>query len=364
MKTRSASGTLTLPRTYYTSALIYSQEQERIFGERWLCIGRNDALTTPGAYTLHDVLDESIIVLRDHAGVLRAFYNVCRHRGTQICTAAAGQLRHTLQCPYHAWTYALDGTLVGAPQMDGVPAFDKTEYGLHPVAVAEWEGFVFVNLAADPQPFAAAYAPLLDKFPQWHLPALQVVQRIVYDVQANWKLIFQNYNECYHCPTLHPVLNQLTPYTGAWNDLEEGPILGGPMVLSAESMTMTGRICATPFADLSDEERGLVFYYTIFPTLFLSLHPDYVLTHRCEPLAPNATRIICEWLFHPDEVAKPGFDPSGAVEFWNMTNKQDWHICELSQRGVQSRAYTPGPYSDLESVLAAFDREYLRALAA
>jgi Rieske 2Fe-2S family protein len=362
MHSRTAGGAMTLPGKYYTSALVYSQEQKRIFGERWLCIGRNHALQAPGSYELHDVLDESIIVLRAHNGELRAFYNVCRHRGTQICTEASGKLRNSMQCPYHAWTYGLDGSLIGAPQMDGVPGFDRADYGLKPVAVAEWEGLVFVNLSAEPQPFSEVYAPLLDKFPQWHLPELQIVERIVYDVEANWKLIFQNYNECYHCPTLHPVLNQLTPYTGAWNDLEEGPILGGPMVLSAESMTMTGRVCATPFADLSDEELGLVFYYTIFPTLFLSLHPDYVLIHRCVPLAPNKTRIICEWLFHPDEVTKSDFDPSGAVEFWNMTNKQDWHICELSQRGVQSRAYTPGPYSELESVLAAFDREYLAAL--
>lgn len=362
MNERKAGGAMTLSGKYYTSALVYSQERERIFGKRWLCIGRNDALTTPGSYALHEIAGESVIVLRDHDGALRAFYNVCRHRGTQLCTKPAGRLTQTIQCPYHAWTYGLDGTLFGAPNMNDVPGFDKGAYGLHSVAVAEWEGFVFATLAPEPQPFIEAYAPLLDKFPQWRLSELRVVERIVYDVQANWKLLFQNYNECYHCPTLHPALNELTPYSGAWNDLEEGPILGGPMVLSAESMTMTGRVCATPFADLSAEERGLVFYYTVFPTLFLSLHPDYVLVHRIEPQAPNATRIICEWLFHPDEIAKPGFDPSGAVEFWNMTNEQDWHVCELSQRGVASRAYTPGPYSNLESVLAAFDREYLRAL--
>jgi Rieske 2Fe-2S family protein len=146
--------------------------------------------------------------------------------------------------------------------------------------------------------------------------------------------------------------------------LEEGPYLGGPMRLAQDggSMTMTGRTCAPTLGSVAGEDLNQIYYYTIFPNMLLSLHPDYVLVHRIERLAVDHTRVVCQWLFHPDAMAAPDFDPSGAVEFWNMTNQQDWHVSELSQQGVASRAYRPGPYSDLESMIAAWDREYLRAL--
>jgi Rieske 2Fe-2S family protein len=148
------------------------------------------------------------------------------------------------------------------------------------------------------------------------------------------------------------------------NDLEEGPFLGGPMRMALEggSMTMSGQRCAAPLGDVCGEDLNRVYYYVLFPNFLLSLHPDYVLIHRLERLAVDKTRIICEWLFHPGAMAQPGFDPAGAIEFWNMTNLQDWHVCELSQKGVSSRAYAPGPYAELESMIAAFDRQYLRVM--
>jgi Rieske 2Fe-2S family protein len=250
--------------------------------------------------------------------------------------------------------------------MDDVEGFRREDYPLRPVAAEVWDGGVFVNLAPDPRPFSEAFAPLLDKFSPWEMSDLEVAHRIVYDVEANWTLVFQNYSECYHCPSLHPALNRLTPFRNATNDLEEGPFLGGPMRMSVEggSMTMTGRTCAPTLGSLNGEALSIVQYYTIFPSLLLSLHPDYVLTHRILRLAPDRTRIECDWLFHPEAIGAPGFDPSPAVEFWNMTNLQDWRVSELSQRGISSSGYVPGPYSGLESMIAAWDREYLRALGA
>ncbi|MDQ3248704.1 MAG: aromatic ring-hydroxylating dioxygenase subunit alpha, partial [Chloroflexota bacterium] len=234
----------------------------------------------------------------------------------------------------------------------------------HSVAVAEWEGFVLLNLALNPEPFATTFAPIIDRFQRWGLPELQVAHTVEYDVQANWKLIFQNYNECYHCPTVHPALNQLTPYRNSNNDLEAGAFLGGPMAMSQPngSMTMSGQVCAAPLAHLRAADLNLVYYYTIFPSFFLSLHPDYVLVHRLERINPARTRIVCEWLFHPNAIAQPGFSALDAVDFWDLTNRQDWQMCELAQQGVSSRAYTPGPYAELENVPAAFDREYLRVM--
>ncbi|MEE8584632.1 MAG: aromatic ring-hydroxylating dioxygenase subunit alpha [Acidobacteriota bacterium] len=364
MKARSANAAKSLPGRYYASKVIFAQEAERIFACRWLYAGRKEGLPEKGSFFLRAVEGESILLLRDQQGAARAFYNLCRHRGTRLCQQSEGRFSHSIQCPYHAWTYDLQGSLTGAPNMKGVEGFEAEDYPLIPVALQEWEGFLFLSFAAHPQPLSQSYAAVWSKFKDWGLEKLQVAHRIEYRVEANWKLIFQNYSECYHCPTVHPLLNQLTPYRDSSNDLEEGPILGGPMALRGPgcSMTLDGRSCAPPLGTLSDRDQGLVFYYTFFPNLLLSLHPDYVLVHRLERLEPAATRVVCEWLFDPQAMSQPGFDPSPAIEFWDRTNRQDWQVCELSQLGVGSRAYSPGPYADLESILAALDREYLRAM--
>ena len=362
--TRTALGAKTLAGAYYTSADVWRQEWERIFSRNWLYVGRAAQIDAAGSYFLTEVGEESLIVLRNGQGEARGFYNVCRHRGTRLCAESAGQLAHTIQCPYHAWTYDLSGSLIGAPNMHELPNFRKEDYPLAAAAAAEWEGCLFVNLDAGGPPLSQALAPIWHKFHAWRLAELVVAQETTYEVGANWKLIFQNYSECYHCPTLHPALNRLTPYRNAGNDLEEGPILGGPMLLSdgVGSMTLSGQRCAPPLGDVGGADLGRVYYYTLFPSMFLSLHPDYVLIHRLQPLAVDHTRVICQWLFHPTALAQPGFDPSEAVAFWDMTNRQDWRVCELSQQGVSSRAYTPGPYAELESMIAAFDRAYLHAL--
>ena len=248
--------------------------------------------------------------------------------------------------------------------MDEVVGFERDEHSLHPVATGVWEGLIFLNLADQPEPFDQAFAPLLGKFNSWNIPELASVHQTVYDVPANWKLLFQNYSECYHCPTVHPVLNKLTPYRDSLNDLDEGAFLGGPMQMAKKdgSMTMTGRRCAAPLGEVSGDDLSLIYYYTILPNLFLSLHPDYVLIHRGQPIAVDHTRIYCDWYFHKDAANEEDFDPSPAVEFWDMTNREDWQLCTISQQGISSRAYTPGPYSELESQLAAFDREYLKIL--
>jgi Rieske 2Fe-2S family protein len=366
LKTTDAykQGARTLPGRYYTTPEILSEEAERIFRRQWICVGRAEAIAGAGDYVVVEIAGESIIVLRDQTGERRAFYNVCRHRGTRLCEATHGRLSETIQCPYHAWTYALDGRLIGAPHMNEVAGFDKKEYPLHRVALAEWEGFLFVNLARDAEPLADAFAPLVDRFARYNLAKLRTVRRIDYEVRANWKLILQNYNECLHCPTIHPELSTKLPYTSGANDLIEGPFLGGYMEIKApnESATLTGRACGLPLGDLPDADRRRAFYYALFPTMMLSLHPDYAVFYTVWPKAPMESRVVCEWLVHPDSPASPGYNIGDAEEFWDRTNRQDWHICEQSQLGVSSRMYQPGPYSPRESIPAAWDREYLRVM--
>ncbi len=358
-------GARTLPREFYASPEIYAAEIQKIFFRRWLCVGRADELPNPGDYVIRQIGDAGVLILRDKAGRVRAFHNTCRHRGTRLCETASGNVGDRIVCPYHSWTYALDGQLLGAPSTADLEGFDKADYPLHAVHVGAWEGFVFVNLAADPEPFDETFAPLMEKFRRFDLPALVTARRIEYDVQANWKLLFQNYSECYHCSPVHPALVKLSPATSGENDLFEGPFLGGFMTINenAGSMTMSGRSCGVPVSTALDpDDHHRVYYYSIFPNMLLSLHPDYVMFHTLWPAGAQRTMITCGWMFHADTLRDPRFDPADGVDFWDMTNRQDWHICEESQRGVLSPAYRPGPYSPRESLSVAFDREVLKAL--
>src|SRR4029077_9638891 len=350
-----------LPRKYFVSPDIFAREQSDILSKRWLLVGHQSQIPKPGDYFLAAIGGESVIVTRDQKSQVRGFYNVCRHRGTRLKEDACGHAS-AIQCPYHAWTYALDGRLIGAPHMDDVPGFDKADYSLHRVDLGLWDGFIFVNLEKNPEPLEKWFWPLKGKFSHWNMSILQPAKRIDYDVRANWKLMFENYSECYHCPGVHPQLQKVSPYDSAENDLREGPFLGGFMKINpGKSLTMSGNACAAFIGEIENLQQ--VFYYSIFPNMLLSLHPEYVMVHQLWPQSPERTLIVCDWLFHPDAFNRPDFEPNDAIEFWDMTNKQDWHVCELSQQGIASRAYEPGPYSSRESIPAAWDREYLRHLS-
>lgn len=358
------AGARTMAREYYAAPEILLREKERVFANHWVCVGRSSDFAEPGSFRLATVAGESLIIVRDRGGEIRAHYNVCRHRGTRLCTESAGTFSETIQCPYHAWTYRLDGRLIGAPHMQGTPDFAIADYPLHSATVGEWEGFVFVNLARHPEPIEIAFAPVIARFTRFNLPSLVSVRRIEYEVGANWKLIMQNYSECLHCPTIHPELTTKLPYTSGANDLTEGAFLGGYMEIKApnQSATMSGRACAIPLGVLPDEDRTRAFYYTIFPNMMLSLHPDYAVYYTVTPRSVMRSIVTCDWMVHPDAPSTPGYNIADAEEFWDRTNRQDWNICEQSQLGVMSRVYEPGPYSPRESVPAAWDREYLRVM--
>jgi Rieske 2Fe-2S family protein len=357
------AGAQSLSQRYFVSPEIFVQEREKIFSKQWILVGHQSQIARPGDYFITEVAGESLIVVRDKGGAMHGLYNVCRHRGSRLIEAGNGQSA-AIQCPYHAWTYALDGRLIGAPHMDEVSGFDKADYSLRAVNLALWEGFIFVNLADSPAPLADWLQPLAVKFSSWNLSALRSAKRIEYNVRANWKLIFENYSECYHCLGVHPELSRVSPSDSAENDLTEGPFLGGFMrIAKGKSLTMSGNACALPIGSFGEPDFHLVFYYSIFPNMLLSLHPDYVMVHQLRPQSPAHTLIFCDWLFNPEAFKRSEFEPDDAVEFWDMINKQDWHVCELSQQGIASRAYEPGPYSARESIPAAWDRYYLRFIA-
>ncbi len=346
----------TLPQRYYTDPTIFQTELEKFYFRGWICAGRASEIPRPGDYFLRETGKESILIVRGDDEKVRAFFNVCRHRGTRICTTAEGRFPGRIQCGYHGWTYALDGKLIAAPHMEEA-GFCRENYPLHGIAAEVWDGHLHVNLNGNAKPLAAQLGDLRGKFSAWRVGELRMAARKKYEVKCNWKLLVVNYNECLHCPILHPLLNRMTHYLSGENDPPAASYIGGSMDFreGVETMSVHGKRARACLPGLTGEDRERVLYYTVYPNLFLSLHPDYVMTHTLWPQAVDQTQVICELHFHPEEINTPGFDPSDAVAFWDTTNLEDWRICELSQLGIQSRAYQPGPYSLKEGLPQAFD---------
>jgi Rieske 2Fe-2S family protein len=351
----------TLPRRFYADPDFYRGELERFYVNRWICAGRADQIPNAGDYFTRTLGDESLIITRDISGEIHALFNVCRHRGTRLCEQAEGHFAERIQCPYHNWTYGLEGRLLAAPHMP--PGFSKDDYPLHRAACEVWDGNVFIHLGRDGRDLPAErglraqLADLPDRFAAWRMGDLRLGRRIVYDVKANWKLIVLNYNECLHCPNLHPALNKLHHYLGADNVEPTSRYCGGAMGFKdgVETMSMDGKRRRAYLPGLTEAQRLQVEYFAIYPNLLLSLHPDYVMTHTLWPRAHDRTEIVCEFHFHPSELARGNVHVDDAVEFWDLTNREDWWIAEQSQAGINSRVYTPGPYSEREALLWSFD---------
>ena len=361
VKKRTAGGARTLDGRFVTSREIFQREKFKIFATHWLCAGRVSELERPGRLFTVQLVDSNLLVVAD-GDEIRCFHNVCRHRGSLLVheDSECGRIGSRIQCPYHAWTYSRSGELVAAPNMEE-GSFDFSEHGLKPVACRVALGFVWVRLGQSGVDFDDFFRPLIAQVEPWSLDDLMVVRRIEYVVRANWKLLFQNYSECYHCPGVHPALNRLTPFLGSSNELSEGPILGGPMRLADDCQSMSADGCAVGkfLPGLDRQQLRSVVYYTVFPSTFISLHPDYVLIHRIQPVSERETKVSCEFLFSTESIHSNTFDPGPAVTFWDQTNLQDWQVCELTQQGMSADGYEPGPYSGLESIVAAFDRYYL-----
>ena len=358
----------TLTGDYYHSEEIYQMELEKIFYRQWQLACRAEQLPRPGDFVVATVGEESIILSRTKLGQIKANFNVCRHRGTRICREEKGHFDNDIiQCPYHAWQYDLDGALKGAPFMRDVPGFDKKDYGLHPVQVSEWGGFVFINLSKNPTPFENEMSALIGRFEDWNLPDLRIAHHIPYRLKCNWKLILQNYQECYHCPGVHPLLSDWTPFQNAVHDCMEGAVMGGFMTIRKKrgSMTMDGKAAAPPVCNVSGDDLQRVYYYSVYPSLLLSPHPDFVLYHHIRPVSVGETTNDCYFLLHPsvmnDKAKMERFQ--SAIEFWDMTNLQDWDVCEQMQLGTRSRRFERGRYAPQEDILYALDKEVLSALA-
>jgi glycine betaine catabolism A len=355
---------LSLPKASFTSEAEFCRERDAILFADWFCVGRAERLAMPGDYLTADVAGESVIVVRGEDGVLRGFYNVCRHRGSRLVPpedcepgahAGAGCFPGSIRCPYHAWTYGLDGALRSAPFLPDLRAY-RAGLALHPVDVDTWGGFVFARLepAAGPS-LASALGEIPGRVAAYRLEGLRTGSRLRYDVAANWKVVLENYNECYHCGPVHPELCELVPdfaRSGGDVDWESGV----PHREGAYTFSATGTTTRLPFPGLSEAGRTRHFGELILPNLMLSLSADHVAAFTVWPRSAARTTVVCDFLFHPDEIAKPDFDPSDAVGFWDLVNRQDWVICERVQDGMTSRRFAAGYLAPMEQPSADVGR--------
>jgi glycine betaine catabolism A len=345
-----------LPSSAYVTLAAWDQEQAAIFAREWLCVGREEDLAEPGSHRVIELIGESVLLVRTKAGELRAHYNVCRHRGSRICDPGndakwglelpGGVIGGVIRCPYHGWAYGLDGELLAAP---GTSGLDKGAFGLHPVGVVTWGGFVFLNLTPSQAPdlgIALGHAPR--RLANYPLDDLRTGPVLSYDVAANWKLILENYNECYHCGPVHPELCEIVPEFrkdgGSHLDWE----LGIPHREGATTYTASGTTTRAFFPGLSEEEKIRHKGELIYPNLMFSVSSDHAAAFLLWPLAVDRTRIECRFLFHKDEMIRPDFDPADAAGFWDLVSRQDWAVCERVQRGISSRIHEHGWYLPIE----------------
>ena len=367
---------LTLPAAAYTGRDVFDWERRHLFAGAWACLGRADEVRA-GEVRAGEVRGGEVrggevrggagqraltvggigVLLTFAEDGVRAFANVCRHRGHELLPDGGAAERAAVVCPYHGWAYRPDGTLSTATAMRGVPGFDPARYGLVELPAVTWEGWLFVNADAGAAPFPEYLGELAGLLRPYRTAELRLAARHDYRVAANWKVIVENYQECYHCPQIHPELCRVSPPTSGDNWDLPGAWVGGSMELRehAETMSVDG---GGSGVFIEGAPRRTVRYLALFPNLLVSAHPDYVLTHRLWPVEPGVTEVECRWYFPPGVA-----DPAYAVDFWDLTNRQDWRACESVQRGLASPHFRPGPLAPNEGAVYQWMTLIARAYA-
>ena len=346
-----------LPRAAYVDPAVFEWEQRHFFGGGWICVARGEQLPEPGDQRAEATGTGGVLLVRGEDGALRAFANTCRHRGHELLPCGEGAQARAIICPYHAWTYTLAGELRAAGNFKKVRGFDFGSWGLARLPVTEWHGLVFVDTSGGLAGSRPEALVKLDEIVAPYEPErLVTAGRHSYDAAANWKILTENYHECYHCPSIHPELCRVSPPKSGENYAADGAWIGGWMDLrdGMATMSLSGSSGGVPLRGLDRQGLRTVIYLNILPNVLLSLHPDYVMTHRLTPVAADKTRIECTWAFAPEAVARPGFNPDYAVDFWDITNRQDWGACESVQRGLSAPQASPGPLAPDEDAVYSF----------
>jgi len=354
-----------LPPAAYVDPAVFAWEQQYFFDGGWTCVGFAGQLASPGDQRAVPVGAGSVLLTRDQDGGLHAFANTCRHRGHELLPCGGAAQRPSVVCPYHSWSYELSGELKTAKGFKGAPGFDESRWGLVELPVTDWHGLLFVDGSGRAAPMERALADLDALVAPYEPERLVIAGRHSYDAAANWKILTENYHECYHCPMIHPELCRVSPPNSGENYRSAGPWVGGWMDLrdGMDTMSLDGSSHGAALRGLDATGLRTVIYVNIFPNVLLSLHPDYVMTHVLTPLAVDRTLIECSWAFAPESLEQDGFDPGYAVEFWDITNQQDWHACESVQRGLSSAHAVAGPLSPDEDAVYQFVTQIARGYA-
>lgn len=349
--------TPTLSSDDYCSGDVFELERACIFHVGWMFVCHVDAIES-GHKRVFDIVGESVIVARDLDGETRAFANVCRHRGAELCDATS-RTKGSIRCAYHAWTYGLDGTLLATPRVDD--DFDRADYGLWPHHVEVWNGMVFVSVADRPVAFAEwleTQNTELATFARLPVGDYRIGARSESVIDANWKVVIENYQECLHCAVVHPELAAVIPLYKSGNvvdpDRDDGAVGLAP---GATALTPTGSTNLARLAGVGDahEYDGAM----VFPNMFFDLSPTNLALTAIFPVGPARTRMVTEYLYDADEVARSDFDPGGEYELNEIVAAQDATVCEMVQRGVSSKSFTSGALTTKDAAVADFQRQYL-----
>lgn len=359
----------TLPGPAYHSERAWALDREAVLYRNWIYVGRAERLERPGSWLRVEIGDESLLLVRGKDEEIRGFYNVCRHRGSRICDDESGWTRSHLRCPYHAWGYALDGTLVQTPMIEQ-DEVDRATTSLWPVHTEVWEGFCFVNLDREqPRPLLEHLADQQDDtlgLARFGLAELRIAHVSSVDVAANWKIVLENYHECLHCPTIHPELVAVVPAYKKGFVFEDGRDDGGVSLADGRTAMTTDPRLRLPllpgFRGEAAEHRDPSAYYGagVYPTMFLDVDGSTCLATAVFPTGPQSCRLVTEYLFSPEALEDPDFDPSPVVEFNERVTAQDNEACERVQRGVTSRAFDHGVFPAKDAWVHGFDQRYLR----
>ncbi|MDQ6438232.1 aromatic ring-hydroxylating dioxygenase subunit alpha [Mesorhizobium sp. LHD-90] len=365
----------TLPSPAYWDEAEFQRDLEAIWYRNWLMVCREADLSQPLAYRVFSIGTQQVLVLRDDRGELRAFHNTCRHRGSQLCRETEGRLKaRLLTCPYHAWSYSLGGDLVRVPSKSLPAGFDKADYPLYPVALSVWHGFVFVNLSDEP---AGTPASTFDRdsadLSNWPLEGLVTGHVLTKVMNCNWKIFWENFNECLHCPGVHRHLSALVPIYGrglmarhddpewALHADNDEPQHSGGLRHGAETWSQDGAALNHRFDGLNELERAAGQNYAMnLPSMFIVGHVDYVRTVRLVPLGPEQTELTAEWLFLPEALSEQGSGLDNIVSFGKTVLEEDAAICEVNQRGLRARPHWAGVLMPEEYDLHRF-HEWVRA---
>lgn len=389
---RDRTPNMSLPREFYVDPTLFEEDLGRIFYANWLFAGHTCEVSEPGDYFVLPVGGESVLIVRDKEGLLRAHFNVCRHRGSRIVAGPRGRSR-SLVCPYHQWVYALDGSLTNARLMGG--DFDACEYGLRSASVRELAGLIFVCLSPEPPGFDLAEESIAPQLAPHGLGRARIAGRDRYEVRANWKTIVENNRECYHCRVSHPEFCMsnydlglpgdtrddegfdatLEREYGRWRALglspEEVSFPGGspfrvsrlPLKEGFLTESLDGGLVAPLMGDLTDPRTGSLRLIAL-PNFWAHANCDYAMTTRLLPVAPDLTEVEVCFLVREDATEGVDYDPKRVSAVWRATCEQDWELCENNYAGIRSVAYEPGPLSEVvESSVETFDRWYLDRLA-